>query len=54
MSRPDESGEELVDESGRNPTQRSLDEDPDTSREVDTEWDEPSAPDTDEGLPPAS
>ncbi len=32
------SGEELIDESGRNPTQRALDEERPTDRPVDTSW----------------
>ena len=33
-----ESGEELIDESGRNPTQREIDEDGPSRKPVDVEW----------------
>ncbi|MDX6543262.1 MAG: hypothetical protein QOK32_865 [Gaiellaceae bacterium] len=42
MSEVEESGEELIDEEGRNPTQRSLDEDGPPDTPVDAGWDEPA------------
>jgi hypothetical protein len=37
-SDPRRSGEELIDESGRNPTQRAIDEESATDRPVDAPW----------------
>jgi hypothetical protein len=46
MSERESSGEELIDEQGRNPTQRELDEEGPPDAPVDAEWDEPD--DTDD------
>jgi hypothetical protein len=40
MSERESSGEELIDEQGRNPTQQSLDEEGRQDTPVDEEWDE--------------
>jgi hypothetical protein len=41
MSEPDTgNGEELIDESGRNPTQREIDEDGPSEQPVDVDWDD--------------
>jgi hypothetical protein len=45
MSEVESSGEELIDEQGRNPTQRSLDADGPPDAPVDAGWDEPGADD---------
>ena len=40
MSERESSGEELIDEQGRNPTQKSLDEEGPPDTPVDEDWDE--------------
>lgn len=40
MSELESSGEELIDEEGRNPTQRALDEDGPPDAPVDADWDD--------------
>jgi hypothetical protein len=40
MSERESSGEELIDEEGRNPTQQSLDEEGPPETLVDEEWDQ--------------
>jgi hypothetical protein len=47
-----ESGEERIDESGRNPTQRRLDEEAGGDRPVDVEENEPSPHQGEEGQEP--
>ena len=41
MSEVESSGEELIDDEGRNPTQRALDENGPADEPVDAGWDDP-------------
>jgi hypothetical protein len=48
-----ESGEERIDEEGRNPTQRSIDEDGPDERPADVDWEnEPAPHEGEEGTDP--